>query len=59
VVQAAGEQWQVDRVISAVPWFAVAELCDEVPPALRTSSPRARPDGIVADRDREHLVRRA
>jgi squalene-associated FAD-dependent desaturase len=41
-VQAAGEQWQVDRVISAVPWFAVAELFDEVPPALADVVARAR-----------------
>jgi hypothetical protein len=41
-VQAAGEQWQVDRVISAVPWYAVAELFDEVPPALADVIARAR-----------------
>jgi hydroxysqualene dehydroxylase len=33
-VHAGSEQWQVDHVISAVPWFALADVFDRVPPAL-------------------------
>src|SRR6202040_543667 len=33
-VRAGREQWPIDRVISAVPWFALAELFGEAPPAL-------------------------
>lgn len=33
-VESAGEQWSADRVISAVPWYAMADLFESEPPAL-------------------------
>jgi squalene-associated FAD-dependent desaturase len=33
-VHAGSEQWPIERVISAVPWFALGDLFDEAPPAL-------------------------
>ncbi len=33
-VEAGAERWAVDRVVSAVPWFAFAELFEPVPAAL-------------------------
>ena len=41
-VEAGGETWTTDRVISAVPWFALPELFDAVPPALANTVDRAR-----------------
>jgi squalene-associated FAD-dependent desaturase len=41
-VRAGDETWQTDRVISSVPWFALPELFDEEPPALRGVIDRAR-----------------
>jgi len=41
-VRAGEEGWQTDRVISSVPWFALAELFDEEPPALHGVIDRAR-----------------
>ena len=41
-VRAGGETWAVGRVISSVPWFALAELFDETPEALRGVLDRAR-----------------
>jgi hypothetical protein len=41
-VRAGDERWQTDRVISSVPWFALPELFDEEPPALRGVIDRAR-----------------
>jgi hydroxysqualene dehydroxylase len=41
-VEAGGERWETDRVISAVPWFALPELFDAVPPALADTVDRAR-----------------
>jgi squalene-associated FAD-dependent desaturase len=42
VVEVRGEQWQPRAVISAVPWFALAELFDAVPPSLAEVVERAR-----------------
>ena len=42
IVDAGGEQWIADRVISAVPWFALPELFDVVPPALAATVENAR-----------------
>jgi squalene-associated FAD-dependent desaturase len=33
-VHAGSERWQIDHVISAVPWFAFADVFDQAPPAL-------------------------
>jgi squalene-associated FAD-dependent desaturase len=41
-VQADGERWPADRVISAVPWFAFADLFTTEPPRLREVIERAR-----------------
>jgi squalene-associated FAD-dependent desaturase len=41
-VKAADEEWRVDRVVSAVPWFAIAELFPGDPPALAGMLRRAR-----------------
>jgi squalene-associated FAD-dependent desaturase len=41
-VRAGAETWQTDRVISSVPWFAVAELFDEEPPVLHEVIDRAK-----------------
>jgi hydroxysqualene dehydroxylase len=41
-VQAAGDTWPAGRVISAVPWFALPELFDAIPPALAPTIDRAR-----------------
>ena len=41
-VQANGERWPASRVISAVPWFAFADLFPGEPPALREAIERAR-----------------
>jgi squalene-associated FAD-dependent desaturase len=41
-VRAGDGRWQTDRVISSVPWFALPELFDEEPPALRGVIDRAR-----------------
>jgi squalene-associated FAD-dependent desaturase len=41
-VQADGERWPATRVISAVPWFAFADLFATEPPALREVIERAR-----------------
>jgi squalene-associated FAD-dependent desaturase len=41
-VRAGDQTWQTDRVISSVPWFALAELFDEAPPALHGVLDRAR-----------------
>ena len=41
-VQANGERWPASRVISAVPWFAFADLFPVEPPALREVIERAR-----------------
>jgi squalene-associated FAD-dependent desaturase len=41
-VQAGGERWHSDRVISSVPWFAFADLFDDEPPALRVLIERTR-----------------
>ncbi len=40
-VEANGESWDVDRVISAVPWFALPGLFDAVPPPLADIVDRA------------------
>jgi len=40
-VRAGGERWTSSRVISSVPWFALAELFDEPPPALHGVLERA------------------
>ena len=40
-VRAGGETWDASRVISSVPWFALAELFDEPPPALHGVIDRA------------------
>ena len=58
-VRVGGETWPADRVISSVPWFALAGLFDEAPPALHGVLDRARADGVVADCDRQSLVRSA
>jgi len=41
-VEAAGERWIADRVVSAVPWFAFADLFDPMPAALADIATRAR-----------------
>jgi hydroxysqualene dehydroxylase len=41
-VEAAGEQWPADRVIAAVPWFALGELFDAPPEPLAALLDRAR-----------------
>jgi hydroxysqualene dehydroxylase len=41
-VEAAGEQWPADRVIAAVPWFAIGDLFDTAPAALAELLDRAR-----------------
>jgi len=41
-VEAAGERWSADRVIAAVPWFAMADLFEDPPPALADLLDRAR-----------------
>jgi hypothetical protein len=41
-VESEGEQWSADRVIAAVPWFAIAELFERVPPELAELLDRAR-----------------
>lgn len=41
-VRVGGETWHAGRVISSVPWFALPELFDEEPPALRGVIDRAR-----------------
>lgn len=40
-VKTADEEWLVDRVVSAVPWFAIAELFPGDPPALAEMLRRA------------------
>ena len=40
-VRVGGETWPADRVISSVPWFALAGLFDEAPPALHGVLDRA------------------
>jgi squalene-associated FAD-dependent desaturase len=40
-VEAGGEVWPTDRVISAVPWFALPSLFDAVPPPLADVVERA------------------
>ncbi len=56
-VRVGGETWPADRVISSVPWFALAGLFDEAPPALHGVLDRAAADDVVADCDRQSLVR--
>jgi len=41
-VESEGEQWSANRVIAAVPWFAIAELFERVPPELADLLDRAR-----------------
>src|SRR3954447_23774286 len=41
-VHASGVSWRTGRVISSVPWFALLDLFDEEPPALRDVLDRAR-----------------
>ena len=41
-VESEGEQWSADRVIAAVPWFAIAELFEREPPELVDPFDRAR-----------------
>ena len=41
-VEAAGERWIADRVVSAVPWFAFADLFDPMPAPLADIAMRAR-----------------
>jgi len=41
-VEAAGEQWSAERVIAAVPWFALSDVFDGAPPALAEVLDRAR-----------------
>ena len=40
-VRAGDQTWHADRVISSVPWFALADLFDEAPPALHRVIDRA------------------
>jgi len=40
-VRAGAETWPATRVISSVPWFALADLFDAVPPALKAVVDRA------------------
>jgi len=46
-VASAGERWAVDRVVSAVPWFAFADLFAKLPPALAGIAGRARALGSL------------
>jgi len=41
-VRVGGELMKIDRVVSAVPWFAFADLFDREPPALVATIDRAR-----------------
>ena len=41
-VEAAGEKWSADRVIAAVPWFAIGGLFDAPPEPLAALLDRAR-----------------
>lgn len=41
-VESGGDVWPAERVISAVPWFAFADLFDSVPPALAVTVEHAR-----------------
>jgi hydroxysqualene dehydroxylase len=41
-VASGGETWRCDRVISSVPWFALADLFDQPPQALASVIDRAR-----------------
>jgi len=41
-VRVGGDTWHAGHVISSVPWFALPELFDEEPPALRGVIDRAR-----------------
>ena len=41
-VESAGEQWSADRVIAAVPWYAMADLFEGEPPGLAGMLERAR-----------------
>jgi hydroxysqualene dehydroxylase len=41
-VEAAGDVWPVQHVVSAVPWFAISELFAEAPTALAGTLDRAR-----------------
>src|SRR5579871_3065734 len=41
-VEAGGERWNTSRVISAVPWFAFADLFEPMPPVLADIAARAR-----------------
>jgi squalene-associated FAD-dependent desaturase len=41
-VESEGQQWSADRVIAAVPWFAIAELFERVPRELADLLDRAR-----------------
>jgi len=40
-VRSGAAAWQTSRVISSVPWFALADLFDAVPPALGSVADRA------------------
>jgi squalene-associated FAD-dependent desaturase len=41
-VESSGEQWSANRVIAAVPWYAMADLFEGEPPALADVIDRAR-----------------
>jgi squalene-associated FAD-dependent desaturase len=41
-VESSGEQWSANRVIAAVPWYAMADLFEGEPPALVDVIDRAR-----------------
>jgi hydroxysqualene dehydroxylase len=41
-VESAGEQWSANRVIAAVPWYAMVDLFEGEPPALADVIGRAR-----------------
>jgi hydroxysqualene dehydroxylase len=41
-VESAGERWTIDTVISAVPWFALADLIEGHAPSLAPTLDRAR-----------------
>jgi squalene-associated FAD-dependent desaturase len=41
-VESSGEQWSANRVIAAVPWYALADLFEGEPPALAGVLDRAR-----------------
>ena len=59
-VEADGERWTPGAVISSVPWYALPGARSRaVPAALAKTIERASAHGIVADRDREPLVRPA